>query len=133
VDSGIERGWFSPGNLADKNCRVSRRDNVERSSQQQQHETGSADVPGKTGPQLEFRFSKFFGPALGSFDSAATANVLVNVETENERRRYQQRVSGGDQQQFQQQHGILLPKSLLSGVRHHHSGSRLTLDSPMEA
>src|SRR6185437_10736975 len=78
VDSGIERGWFSPGNLADKNCRVSRWDNVERSSQQQEHETGSADVPSKTGAQLEFRFSKFFGSTLGFFDSPTSADVVVN-------------------------------------------------------
>src|SRR6185437_16962331 len=123
VDSGIERGWFSPGNLADKNCRVSRWDNVERSSQQQEHETGSADVPSKTGAQLEFRFSKFFGSTLGFFDSPTSADVVVNAEAENDRRYYQQRVSGSDQQEFQQQHGILLPISFLSGVRHHHSGS----------
>src|SRR6185437_16400376 len=108
VDSGIERGWFSPGNLADKNCRVSRWDNVERSSQQQEHETGSADVPSKTGAQLEFRFSKFFGSTLGFFDSPTSADVVVNAEAENDRRCYQQRVSGSDQQEFQQQHGIVL-------------------------
>src|SRR6185312_9509170 len=60
--------------------------------------------------QLEFGFSEFFC-SLGSFDSFASANVVVNVEAENDGSSHQQSVSGGDQQKFQQQHGIPLPNS----------------------